>query len=134
MNKLAMMLGNDYQVVIIGASENQKKELSEKIMVIPRTNNVQELAEWYSVATIFVNPTLEDNYPTTNLEAISCGTPVVTFDTGGSAESARIFGKVVEKGNIETLLNAIKNESFVHTDTIPIKERMVEEYLKIYIS
>lgn len=134
MNKLAMMLGNDYQVVIIGASENQKKELSEKIMVIPRTNNVQELAEWYSAATIFVNPTLEDNYPTTNLEAISCGTPVVTFDTGGSPESARIFGKVVEKGNIETLLNAIKNESFVHTDTIPIKERMVEEYLKIYIS
>ena len=59
---------------------------------------------------------------------------MVTFDTGGSPESARIFGKVVEKGNIETLLNAIKNESFVHTDTIPIKERMVEEYLKIYIS
>lgn len=82
----------DYQVIVIGAAEEQKKTLPESMICISRTNNVFELAQWYSMADVFVNPTYEDNYPTTNLEAISCGTPVITYDTGGSPESAEIYG------------------------------------------
>ena len=52
-----------------------------------RTSDVQELVELYSATDVFLNPTYEDNFPTTNLEAIACGTPVITYDTGGSPEA-----------------------------------------------
>ena len=45
------------------------------------------MSEIYSAADVYFNPTHEDNYPTTNLEALACGCPVVTFDVGGSPES-----------------------------------------------
>lgn len=59
------------------------------IVAIPRTNSPQELAEIYTAANIFANPTYEDNYPTVNLEAQACGTRVVTYDTGGCRETLR---------------------------------------------
>ena len=72
---------------MVGLTEKQKKNLPKNIIGITRTNNIKELAEIYSAADVFVNPTLEDNFPTTNLEALACGTPVITFNTGGSVES-----------------------------------------------
>lgn len=59
------------------------------IIAIPRTSNTKELAEIYTAADFFVNPTYEDNYPTVNLEAIACGTKVITYNTGGSPETLR---------------------------------------------
>lgn len=83
---LSKELDDNYQIVVVGVSEKQKKELPKNIIAITRTNNVNELVEIYSTADIFFNPTLEDNFPTTNLEALACGIPVVTFNTGGSVE------------------------------------------------
>jgi len=107
--QLGERLGNDYQIIMVGLTEKQKQALPPNIIGITRTNNVQELATLYSIADVFVNPTLEDNFPTTNLEALACGTPVITFNTGGSGESVdELTGRVVEMGNIEQLINAIK--------------------------
>ena len=58
-----------------------------EIIAISKTNNQKQLAELYSVADFFVNPTYEDNFPTVNLEAIACGCYVVTYDTGGCRET-----------------------------------------------
>jgi glycosyltransferase involved in cell wall biosynthesis len=99
---------NRYQIVIIGLSDKQCKQLPNGIIGLHRTHSVKELAKWYSSADVFVNPTYEDSYPTTNLEAISCGTPVVTYKTGGSPETvARKTGRVVEKYDLSALLCAI---------------------------
>lgn len=76
-----------YRLVVIGNINKYKQKLSKSILHIERTNDRYELAAWYTVADIFVNPTLADNYPTVNLESLACGTPVVTFNTGGSWES-----------------------------------------------
>ena len=92
--ELAKQQDNEYQIVLIGLNSKQIKQLPSNIIGINRTENVQELVKWYSAADIYFNPTLEDNYPTTNLEAIACGTPVVTFDTGGSPESG-FYGKII---------------------------------------
>lgn len=105
--KLANMLDDSYAIVLVGLSEKQIRNLPKEIIGIRRTNSTQELAAIYTAADVFVNPTYEDNYPTTNIEAIACGTPVVTYDTGGSGESAKIYGCVVPKGNIEELVPAI---------------------------
>jgi glycosyltransferase involved in cell wall biosynthesis len=67
------------------------------------------LAQWYSSADVFVNLTYEDTYPTTNLEAISCGTPVATYRTGGSPESITLqTGRVVEQGDLEGVVKAVE--------------------------
>lgn len=102
-------LSSSFKIVLIGITDKDKKRLDSRILTIERTENIEELAKIYTAADIFVNPTLEDNFPTTNIEALACGTPVITFNTGGSPESLTIdTGMVVEKGNSESLINAVK--------------------------
>lgn len=108
--EMSKVLEKDERIVLVGLSEKQLKEIPNNIIGISRTNNVEELVEIYSSADVFVNPTLEDNFPTTNLEALACGTPVITFNTGGSVESVdENTGFIVEKGNIIELTNLIKD-------------------------
>lgn len=96
--ELSKMLSDDYRIVLVGLSKKQVKALPVNIIGFERTKDVNELAELYSAADVFVNPTLEDTFPTTNLEAQSCGTPVITFKTGGSPEAiSGLTGIVVEK-------------------------------------
>lgn len=75
-----------YQIVLVGTNDGIDKKLPENIISIHRTQNQRELAEIYSAADVLVNPTREENFPTVNIEALACGTPVLTFKTGGSPE------------------------------------------------
>ena len=103
-NSLNERLGDDVKVVMVGVRPKDKKRISENILTIERTQNQQELVEIYSVADVFINPTYEDNFPTTNLEALACGTPVITYRTGGCPEAIDDkTGIVVEKGNVRPL-------------------------------
>ena len=77
---------NKYRIVLIGTDTNTDKLLPKNILSIHRTQNQRELAEIYTAADLFVNSTREDTFPTVNLEALACGIPVITFDTGGSPE------------------------------------------------
>jgi len=107
--ELSDKLNSDEIIVLVGVSERQKNKLPKNVIGITRTNNLNELVEIYSAADVFVNPSLEDTFPTTNLEALACGTPVVTFNTGGSIESIdKNCGIVVNKGNVLGLKNAIR--------------------------
>ena len=106
--RLRNLLDQKYLIVLVGVTENIQKKLPRGIVGINRTRNQRELAHIYAAADIFVNPTYEDNYPTTNLEAMACGTPVITYRTGGSPESVTPeTGWVVDKGDIETVANVI---------------------------
>lgn len=121
-------LDNRFKIVLVGLTEEQKNNLPEGIIGITRTNNVQELVEIYSAADVFVNPTLEDNFPTTNLEAMACGTPVITFDTGGSGESITpLTGFVVGYGDIESIISILDSLEFKK-----IKSKDCEERAKLY--
>lgn len=107
--KLSKLINEDEIIVMVGLTERQIKELPENIIGIARTNNAKELAEIYSDADVFINPTLSDTFPTTNLESLACGTPVITFNTGGSPECIdESCGFVVEKENLEELLVKIR--------------------------
>ena len=108
--QLPKMLNGDEMLVLVGLSEGQKRIfVNDKCIGLGRTNNIEELAGYYSAADVFINPTLEDNFPTTNIEALACGTPVVTFRTGGSPESVdETVGRVVEKGNLNGLLESVR--------------------------
>lgn len=102
--ELSKRLPNDYQIVLVGTNETVDKELPNNIISIHRTQNQKELAEIYSVSDVFVNPTREDNFPTVNLECLACGTPVVTFRTGGSPECINeTCGSVVDVDDVDAL-------------------------------
>lgn len=117
--KLAELFDDTYQVILVGLTDKQIKSLPSKIIGIQRTNSKQELAEIYSVADVFVNLTYDDNYPTVNLEAQACGTPCITYRTGGSPESVNPEN-VIEVGDVEGMKDRIveviengKNENII---------------------
>lgn len=103
---LSERLSDDYKIVLVGLQPQQLAALPPAILGMGRTDNVATLAEIYSAADVFVNPTYEDNYPTTNLEAAACGTPVITYNTGGSPESA-CPENVIPCGDINALYQRI---------------------------
>lgn len=106
--QLAEALGPEFQVILIGLDKKKLKSLPANIIGLSRTDSVEELACYYAMADVYVNATLEDNFPTTNLEALACGTPVITFATGGSVESVdETCGRIVKKGDLEGLKEAI---------------------------
>ena len=134
----------EYDIVLVGLNEEQIKDLPKGILGIARTNSVEELVEYYSTADVYVNPTHLDSFPTTNLEAMACGTPVITYRTGGSPESVTPkTGFVVEQGSVEEIVDAIytiRDRGKSHysqacrrrVETCFNKERNCSDYLEVY--
>ena len=106
----SMLPDDDYEITMVGLSAEQAKKLPSGIIGIQRTQNVQELVQLYSDADVLINPTYADTFPTVNLEALACGTPVITYRTGGSPEAIdNKTGFVVPQGDVAALANAIMN-------------------------
>ena len=107
---LSKYLSDDEIIVLVGLSDERIKNLPNNIIGIKRTNSAKELAEIYTAADVFFNPTLEDNYPTVNLEAQACGTYVITFDSGGAKETiiSKESGIAIKPCNAEDIMNLIR--------------------------
>jgi putative colanic acid biosynthesis glycosyltransferase len=117
--ELSRLLDDNYQIVMIGLNKKELKGLPATIIGLGRTESIEELAAWYSLAHVFINPTSQDNFPTTNLEALACGTPVITYNTGGSPEAIDpATGFVVNKGDIEGVVEAIEKLGALNYDKI----------------
>lgn len=137
--KLSEMLGEDYQVVVVGLSEKQVAAMPKNIIAIRRTSSVGELAEIYSAADIFINPSYEDTFPTVNIEALACETPVITYDTGGCAEALdAVSGIVVPAGDVRKMKEAIcsagkleRMKASQRAQAFSAEEKYAE-YLKLY--
>lgn len=107
--RLSTLLRPDERIVLVGLDGHAAQGLPANVVPLARTTNVGQLAALYSMATALVNPTWQDNYPTVNLEAMACGTPVVTYRTGGSPEAVTpATGMVVEQGDVEGLMNSVR--------------------------
>jgi putative colanic acid biosynthesis glycosyltransferase len=130
---LSRLTGERVQYVLVGLSEEQIRSLPANVTGLTRTENRRELAALYSAADVFLNPTLEDNFPTTNLEALACGTPVVTYATGGSPEAVcDQTGVVVPQGDVTGLQQALdrisrRERTAWHVDC---RARVVEKFEK----
>lgn len=107
--ELADKLDESYRIVMVGLSEENMKEIKDKrIIGLKRTSSPKELAEIYTAANVFVNATRQEMFGLTNIEALACGTPVITFDSGGSSECINEeTGFVVKKDNLDELVNKI---------------------------
>ena len=132
----------EYDIIIVGLTKEQIQDLPRGIKGVSRTESVSALAELYSGAFAFVNPTYADSFPTVNMEALACGTPVITYRTGGSPEIIdESSGIVVEQGDVGAIVEAIK-----HLEDVPIasevcrqravslynKEERFMDYIRLY--
>ena len=140
--ELSKRLDDRYRIVLVGLSKEQKENLPLNIIGLERTANQTELAEIYTAADVFANPTREDNFPTVNIEALACGTPVITFNTGGSAEMLdKNCGSYVNCDDIDTfereIRNVCENKSYSRENCLKRAEQFdmnnkFEEYVKVY--
>lgn len=139
---LASRLPDDYRIVLVGTDDSTDKLLPENVISIHRTQNQQELAEIYSAADLFVNPTREENYPTVNMESLACGTPVLTFRTGGSPEIIdETCGAAVDCDDVDSLEREVRriceDKPYSHEACVAKaqsfdKNERFKEYLKLY--
>ena len=144
---LSRLLSPEKFVIVIVGKVNVPSDIPNDgcdVIYIGRTQNALELAQLYTAASVFVNPTYQDNYPTTNLEALACVTPVITYRTGGSPEAVSPeTGWVVEQGDVAGLVAAIEESS--SKDRISMakacrtraekefdKDKCFERYLELY--
>lgn len=146
--KLRKMLPEqEYEIMMVGLSAEQERKLPDGIKGIQRTQNVQELVHLYSDADVLINPTYEDTFPTVNIEALACGTPVITYRTGGSPEAVdENTGAVVEQGDFVALYKMIKEFKSVdfkqnhskdcrhRAEQMYDKNKCFEQYIYLYES
>lgn len=149
--QLAQCIPDNYHITLVGLRKKQIRRLQRqesggilpagKIRGITRTENQTQLAQLYAAADVYVNTTLEDNFPTTNLEALASGTPVITFATGGSPEAIDpMTGAAVPKGNIEALCKAVReitdrpknSAACVERARLYDKKIRFQEYIALY--
>lgn len=106
--ELSKIVSKNVILIMVGLSPKQIKMMPSNIICIEKTQSIAELSEYYTIASVFFNPTYEDTFPTTNIEALACGTPVVTYNTGGSAEIIDSeTGNIIEKKDYKTLLKTL---------------------------
>jgi len=107
---LREQMSDDVVFIMVGVTSKQKMNLPKGVIGICHTENVSELVDLYSLADVFVNPTYQDTLPTVSIEALACGTPVVSYDTGGSADIVdEKTGALVKRGDRDSLLSSIKD-------------------------
>lgn len=133
--KLADLLDESYQIVLIGHL-NEKAPKKSNITYIARTSDREDLAAWYTEADFFFNPTYQDTFPTVNLEAQACGTPVITYNTGGSPEGVMdTNGIVCAQGDLHGVIKYIQRGKKLSVqgkvETLS-KERMLQQYMVLY--
>lgn len=142
--KLVNLVDEDVRIVLVGVTEKQKKMLPKEIIGISKTGNIRQLAEIYSAADVFVNPTYEDTFPTVNIEALACGTPIITYNSGGSPEIANPENEIVcPVGDVKSLSESIReikeNKKYKNEDLLTVnskrysRERMTEKYIELYM-
>jgi glycosyltransferase involved in cell wall biosynthesis len=140
--ELSKRLPEQFRIVLVGVTEELEKTLPETVIAIRRTSSAAELAQIYSAADLFVNPTREDTFPTVNMEALACGTPVLTFRTGGSPEIPdESCGCVVEVDDLDALEQQIlriakqtpySREACLQRAACFHKDDRYREYIELY--
>ncbi len=107
LEELAFRLPTGVRLAVAGLRKDQGSGLPTSVVRLSHIAGAEEMAAWYSAADVFINPTREDNFPSVDLEALACGTPVAAFDTGGVGEALDdATGRAVRPGDTDALLNA----------------------------
>lgn len=135
--KLSSLIKQDEKIVLVGKIQ-KGLVIPSNITTISRTNSLDELRRIYSKADVFFNPTYQDNYPTVNMEAIACHTPVVSYDVGGACEMID-HRFAVENGNVsmayelmEKIMSGQVHYDFSMRDSFS-NTAFIQKYLNLFL-
>lgn len=143
--ELSKNLNDDERIVLIGNIAGAFN-FPSNIISLPRTDTVEKLAEYYTMADVFVNPSVEETFGKVTAEALACGTPVIVYNTTACPELvAEQCGKVVELHNVLQMRHAIdeikhNGKQFYsemcrnHAVKNFEKEKCIQEYIDIFES
>lgn len=129
--KLSKLLNDEEVLVMIGLNSKQIKKLPKNIIGVERVSK-EELCDWYSISNAFINLTLEDNYPTVNLEARSCKLPVFTYRTGGSTELVENENYICEKYDLDHMITIVRKYKDNTISDIRSTYSMEKKYIELY--
>lgn len=132
-------------LILVGCTKEQISKMSnENVLTVGFVHDRKELAGYFSVADVFVNVTKVDSFPTVNIESLACGTPVITYDSGGSGETIDAdCGKVVSYGDYKSLMEQIefflkigkakyKDNCVRRANEYYDKKQQFQEYIELY--
>ena len=130
----------DIHFVLVGAEKDEV--ISENVHLVKKIFDQDELALWYSSADVFLICSKRENFPTTCLEAMCCGTPVVGLDSGGTKETVPApYGTFCLPGDVEGIVKAIrchitngKHSEDIHDMGCRLYDKnvMYQSYLELY--
>lgn len=132
--KIVLKISNEIkdkniQFVLVG--NNETKKYSENVLLVAKTKDQNELAVWYSAADVFLICSKRENFPTTCVEAICCGTPIVGIDEGGTKETAIVpYGIFLKNPSTKDLANAVLGQLVKEISGNEIAEWGVRKYTK----
>lgn len=130
--ELSKLIDDNYRIFLVGLNQKQIEDLPSNITGIQRTSNIKDLADIYSSSYVFFNPTYEDNYPTTLLEAQACGCPAISYNTGGCLDSVP-KQQLVNKGDLNEVLRLIEHGNLIINPDLQLSSKqMCNEYLSLY--
>ena len=105
--ELSSMLDDRYKIVLIGLTEKQISALPENILGLPRTNSMEELVAAYTEADIFLNPSVEETFGMTAMEARCCGTEAIVYRDTACEEIVNQFGGIAVPRGAKHLYAAV---------------------------
>ena len=132
--EISQKLPSDYKVVLVGVTAEAAKDLPENILVIPKTNNVEELAQIYTAADVLLNPSTQETMGLTTVEAMACGTPAAVSNLTAVPEVIDENGGIVlDDLSAETIIKGIESvlgREYPNTRATAEKYEKEQQYLK----
>jgi glycosyltransferase involved in cell wall biosynthesis len=139
---------NEVDLIVFGKTKVDLQTLLPlKLHPLGSLSSIEKIAMAYNAADLFVLPSLEDNLPNTVMESLSCGVPVVAFDTGGIPEMVQhgYNGFLAAQRSANELMEGI---SKIFRNEVPYQslsdnarrkvldnfthERVVKKYIEVY--
>lgn len=128
--RLSQIIDNNYHIVLIGLTNKQIRSLPPNITGFPRTASSEELADFYNMADVFVNPSIAETFGVVTAEALACGTPVAAYRCSSLPELVddRV-GRLADAGDLEGLYRCIKEILSIGKSDFTVHCRAKAEYL-----
>lgn len=117
--------------IMIGVEDLNGLVLPNNVIALQRTDNQIELANFYSIADVFLICSSKENFPTTCVEAMCCGTPIVGYNEGGTSETAiNGYGIFVGYGDLLSIKSGIESFVNIDIDKKNLSETSINKYSK----
>jgi putative colanic acid biosynthesis glycosyltransferase len=128
--KLASLLNEDVIIILIGLPLNLQKKLPQNIIGINRTESIDELVDWYNIADIVLNLSIQESFGLTSVEGFMCGKPTIVYNATASPELIvdSVMGEIINIGDLFGVNNAIKNLLKVKDNSENIRQLAIDNY------